>query len=263
MAIDTRVASYLESAIGLLESALSSDTVEIEKYRHRMLLIALGAVWEDDPDRQFYFAEVYAILRELLWVESDPIAFIRRLMELNQTHLRKIALNSYLRLGGTGAPPVEWLDEAAKFVNSFAAGFEAVLLERLAAGETFSEGDFENRAMLYPKEGYKMAVLDGQNWFMRERGANSWRRVLHPELSKTGPCPLCVEDSLVVHPIDEPFRVLHPNEVCSKQELFLQYFTNLETPSVEVPVPVVQSDWRKIVEDILGKTRSTIRRRRV
>jgi len=98
---------------------------------------------------------------------------------------------------------------------------------------------------------------------MRERGANAWRRVLHPELSKSGPCPLCIEDSLVVHPITDPFLVLHPNEVCSKQELFIQYFTQEQNPTVEVPVPTVPSDWRKIVEEILGKTRSTIRRRRV
>jgi len=148
MAINTRVASYLEAAIGLLESALSSDTVEIEKYRHRMLLVALGAIWEDDPDRQAYFAEAYAILRELLWDQGDPVAFIQALRNLNEAQLRKITLVAYQRMGGLGEPSTEWLDEASKFVNSFVTGFLVALLERLEAGENFSEGDFERRTMI-------------------------------------------------------------------------------------------------------------------
>ena len=66
---------------------------------------------------------------------------------------------------------------------------------------------------------------------MIERGATGWRRVLHPELSATGPCDICIADSKLIHPITVEFWD-HVWGCCSAQAA---YFYK-EYGVVEIPI---------------------------
>ncbi len=223
----------------------------------------LKAALIDEPMREKLYAEVYAAFREMMLASDRAAAinaFIAKLREIDERQLTTIAQQAYTASGGIGEIPIEWAGLAAQFVNSFASGFEQALLGALAQGEPLDK--FLYRAMLYPQEGYKMAVINGQSYAMRERGARHWRRVLHPELTQGGPCELCVADSLILHAIEEPFIVLHPNEACSKQDLWIQYFTG-GIPSIEVPIPASPSGFDEYAKALgkLGKAQT--RRKRV
>ena len=223
----------------------------------------LKAALFDEPVREQLFSEVYAAFREMMLAsehEAAISAFIQKLREIDERQLTLIAQQAYTASGGMGELPLEWASLSAQFVNSFASGFEQALLGALAQGESLEK--FLYRAMLYPQEGYKMAVINGQSYAMRERGARHWRRVLHPELTSSGPCELCVADSLIIHAIEEPFIVLHPNEACSKQELWLQYFVG-GVPSIEVPVPASASGFDEFVKGLGKMGKSITRRKRV
>jgi len=219
---------------------------------------------DDEADRKAWFAEIYAALRELLWERGDPAAFIAALKMHNASFTRLIGRASYEASGGAfgtvnGAALDEWLDQSSAWINAFADGF----LEDLNATDEHQTARIAWRAMLYPQEGYKMAVLNGQMFAFQQQGASHWRRVLHPEKSASGPCPLCVADSQIVHASTEPFIVMHPNEMCGAQALYLQYFVGA-IPSIEMPVPSHRNEIAAMVEEGLKTpVNGRLRRRRL
>ena len=171
---------------------------------------------ETEEKKRAYLILLLAAFHEL--AATDPDGFIERLKSINASQLAEFSDLGYRRAKGMqGAVPEPWASAASNFVNSFADRF----------GEDLKSGggsmDYARRAAKYGEEGYRTAVLQGVQAAMAERHATHWRRVLHPELSKSGPCPLCVEDSQIVHAIDEPFLALHPNEVCSMEPLTLEF----------------------------------------
>jgi len=218
---------------------------------------AVKASWEDDERRKEYFQAVEELLPSLL-KGGKADEFIGNLKATNSFYLDEITRKAYVEAGGVGTLPSEWKELAANFVNAFADNF----LSDLNSGESYSPDKLTWRTKLYPQEGYKMAVLNGQSYAMREKGASHWRRVLHYEATATGPCPLCKADAQVIHSIEEPFAVMHPNENCSQQELYLQYFAG-SIPSIEMPVPSFQDEMNKVVEETLGSTKGRSRRRRI
>lgn len=219
---------------------------------------SVRAAWEDDALRKEYFDNIQSLLADFR-NGQPPEEFIRNLKASNERYLEEITRKAYIEAGGVGDVPDDWKELSANFINSYADGF----LADLKAGTAEADSDRVTwRTMLYPQEGYKMAVLNGQGYAMREQGASHWRRVLHPEKSAAGSCPMCVADSHVMHSIDEPFQVLHPNENCGRQELYLQYFVG-SIPSIEMPVPSFRDELAGDVEEILGQSKTRTRRRRV
>jgi hypothetical protein len=205
----------------------------------------LRAQWEEDEDRKKYILAVLAILQDDLFSLQDAEAFIANLKSLNLEWLSRIYLRAYQETGGVGQPAYEEVQFSSRFVNSFADRFLDRLLEAIQKGEDLKQ--FERRALLYPLEGYKMAVINGQMRAMVERGARYWQRILHPERSKSGPCELCVADSQIIHPHTEPFVVLHPNEKCERQDLGIVFYTEGGLPTIEVPVPQFsESEWEEL-----------------
>jgi len=96
---------------------------------------------------------------------------------------------------------------------------------------------------------------------MRERGARAWKRVLHPELSETGPCTACIADSANIHPITVGFFEFHPHGVCSAQSIY--FYTAEEGMPIEVPIPkryVLPEVIRKLLERLGRLGKSIVRR---
>lgn len=137
--------------------------------------------------------------------------------------MRKFAEAGYIRAKGVHLPiDSNILDKAIKTQIGYANRFE-------------SSGDELNpvRVGMYAREAEHIAQVVGMQQAMKERGAKLWRRVLHPELSKTGPCPQCAADANLVHPIDMPFFEFHPNGVCSAQSMAFE----TETGAIDMPIP--------------------------
>lgn len=180
-------------------------------------------------------------------MESDPDRFIARLKELNQSELVEFARMGYrLSRGMLEDVPEPYKSYTYNFVNSFADAFGA---DMKAGGGRM---DYRRRTMLYGDEGYRSAFLNGVQAAMAERGATHWRRMLHPELSVSGPCYLCRTDSEVLHKIGEPFQSLHPHEVCSMSPLRVR-FTGPGglAEEVEMGVPGVT---RNAFDDVLDES---------
>ena len=143
-------------------------------------------------------------------------------------------------------------DRAAKFINDFADKFKIDM-------EASPDSDLRWRALMYPAEGHRLGYVLGQQAAMREHGARAWRRILHPELSQSGPCVLCIADSAIVHPIEEDFVLLHPGDVCSVAETIAYYPVPPEEagekPEVEFPVPGRPTipDIIQMLKDSLGR----------
>ncbi len=90
-----------------------------------------------------------------------------------------------------------------------------------------------SRALLYAGAVHYAYTL-GVQQAMATHGATHWQRILHPELSITGPCAECQADSMVLHAMDEMFMSLHPGDVCTSQAV--QYhWSNGATHEVRLP----------------------------
>ena len=172
---------------------------------------------DDELERR---KKIYLALILLAFHDSldDPDRFIRRLKTLNTVRLRDFALFGYLAAHGMLPDvPLPYRDAASVFVNSFAEQFREDLRRQVGTM------DYERRALMYGETGYRLAFVQGIQAAMRERGATHWRRILHPESSKSGPCPLCIADAELTHPLEEPFLALHVGEVCTMSPITLQF----------------------------------------
>lgn len=179
--------------------------------------------------------------------------FITKLKLANAFWMGRFANTGYVAAGGIGTADLGAADNAVKFINSFADKFG----EALAAGEE----SLRWRALMYPREGHRLAYVLGQQAAMQERGARAWKRQLHPELSKEGPCDACIADSAIIHPIEDDFELLHPGDVCSVHEVIAYFPEPPEmvapgtTPVAQMPVPELptQQGVIQMLKDSLGK----------
>lgn len=172
-----------------------------------------------------------------LMTDGNVDAFVRDLKAINARWIKRFAQQGYQDAGGT-LNAKQAAESATRFINSYADGFGDYL-----RSDGFSPDRGRWRAFLYPNEGHKLGFILGQQHAMRERGARAWRRRLHPELSETGPCAACIEDSHKIHSMDEEFIALHVNEMCDVVTTLIYYPVGPEglTPELrpiqEMPVP--------------------------
>ncbi len=167
--------------------------------------------------------------------------FIAALLMANTRFMGEAYLKGYLASGGVDGVNADRLESVVVWNNDFAENFRKDLLA--VAGTDKDLADFESRAMLYPQEGWKRAYLSGVFQAKKESGVTGWRRILHPDRSSSGPCQFCIDDSLVIHSIDEEFFD-HVRGACSV-EVFLTFYRGasslmpMRVPTVDSPVPVV------------------------
>jgi len=207
--------------------------------------------------------DAWAFAVNALWSSylenGDVDKFASELRKANLYHAQKFAEAGLKAAGGTSQKAADSAaDRAAAFVNSYVEGFAQALRDG-----NVSEAMGRYRTFLYANAGHALAYTLGQQEAMKERGAHAWRRILHPELSKTGPCEACINDSMLTHSIDEDFQLLHVGDVCSVQEVY--YFatepgetTPESTPLAQLPVPEQFPKVKQMIEDALENLRLKI-----
>lgn len=172
-----------------------------------------------------YVEEVYNAFDSMSNVDD----FIDELKAINQRNMMEFARAGYRSVGGAFEVDEAWVNQSVAFVNSFADGFG----DRLKAAS--DPQSLAWNVYLYPQEGRHLAYMYGIQQAMKEKGARGWKRILHPELSDTGPCELCIADSRIIHPIEEGFFEPHPNGVCSVQGV--AFYTSPTEIPIEIPIP--------------------------
>lgn len=166
-----------------------------------------------ETKKKAYLLLLLSLLRE----ESDPDKFVAKLKEANTRNLKQFAALGYKAAGGMDSMPLDYEMTASNFINSFADQFGADLKSGV-------KGHFspEERTTMYAENGYMMAFLHGVQAAMTEKKATSWRRILDFSGGNV-PCLLCVEDSRIVHPMSEPFIIMHPNERCTTENINVSF----------------------------------------
>jgi len=162
------------------------------------------------------------------------------------------ALKGYTEAGGAHLPiDTDLLSQAAKKQLDFATRYN-----------TSGDELMPVRSAMYAREAAHVGFVAGQQTAMRERGAKRWRRILHAELSKTGPCPECTADAELTHPIDEVFWEPHPGGYCGVQGVSYQMEGH---EPIELPVPgeANPSSWEKAVKGLFERIQHVVRRIRL
>jgi hypothetical protein len=193
-------------------------------------------------DRQPREPRMEALLLASAWGDSIPgkveqmvagdlsvTDFIAWMQGENEALVRQAYLSGYESAGGVLSLDADYLQQAIQY-NLFYLNRYA---EDLSAAE--DRGKLAWRAVLYEETAQRVGFMYGVFQSMSEKGMTGWRRVLHPEKSRTGPCAACVADSRLIHAIDEPFFD-HPYGVCSAQAVAFYRATSSEIPVV-FPVP--------------------------
>lgn len=222
-----------------------------------------GKVEFDAQDASFdaYLNKVYDLFDPLVKNPSHKLvdAFIDGMKEINVSEIIGFAVDGYAVGGGAFEVDPDWIRGATNFVNSFADNFRTDLYGDVDTGRNVDDRRW--RVYLYPQEGRHLGYMWGLQQAMRERGARGWKRVLHPELSETGPCIACIADSMNIHPITVGFFEPHPSGVCSAMSI--AYYTAEEGMPIEVPIPkkyVLPEMIRKLLERLGRLGKSIVRR---
>ena len=160
-------------------------------------------------------------------------AFIATLMLTNRTQMTDAYRRGYFDAGGRQEPMPDRIEATVAWNNDYARNFEKDMLAAVEAGEDL--GQFEDRAGMYSPQGFKKAFMAGVFQSKRyEQGYTGWRRMLHPELSKSGPCSWCIADSQIIHPIEEEFTD-HPLGVCTVSAFLSFYRGGASSYPMRVP----------------------------
>jgi len=222
-----------------------------------------GQMEFDAQDAGFdgYVNKVYDLFDPLVENPSKELvdAFIDGMKEVNASEIIRFAVDGYAVGGGAFEVDPDWIRGATNFVNSFADSFRTDLYGDVDAGRNLDDRRW--RVYLYPQEGRHLGYMWGLQQAMREHGARAWKRVLHPELSETGPCMACITDSMNIHPITVGFWEPHPSGVCSAMSI--AYYTAEEGMPIEVPIPkkyVLPGMIRKLLERLGRLGKSIVRR---
>jgi len=168
-------------------------------------------------------------------------AFIAGLLLANAMHIRDAYRRGYAEAGGIADADVARMTAAVLWNDEYARKFERDLLQAISEGKDLA--GFERRANLYVPGGWRRGYMAGVFQAKREQEITVWRRVLHPEASVSGPCELCIEDSKVIHSINEEFFD-HPEGVCTA--VYVVFYRGgasqfpFRLPPLPYPVPIVE-----------------------
>lgn len=158
--------------------------------------------------------------------DVEPYIFIEWMIAL----MEGIGTNAYM-LGLFNGEVGLRLQTSRLFNRPYLQG----LLEDLQTVPISEYYKFDSRIEMYQQEGFKHGYMWGNQDAMQNLGYIGWRRILHPELSQSGPCQDCVADSFIIHKITEDWFD-HPHGVCSIQSvLFYHNNPNVQTRLLEVP----------------------------
>ena len=156
-------------------------------------------------------------------VNPTRLEFFRELRNGIRQQLLDSALKGYADSGGVHLPlDTSLLNKVRDDQLGYATRFNT-------SGDTIAD---PVRLGMYARQSARLGYITGQMQAMKERGAKYWRRVIHPELSKTGSCPICIADSKLVHPMDFMFTD-HPNGQCSVEALAY----SIGGDEIEMPIP--------------------------
>jgi len=165
--------------------------------------------------------------------------FAAKLESMLRAQMGAAYVEGYHQQGGVGEPDLDWLmnsPQGIAFQIEHLRKFKNDLLGALKEPEKI--GAMKRRAEMYAGA-LVYAYIMGTQAAARSMGATHWRRVLHPELSKSGPCDQCIADSQVLHTIDEPFESFHPSEYCTVQSVSYSWASGNVAPlNVRVPSSV-------------------------
>jgi hypothetical protein len=218
-------------------------------------VVDVDARFEGEPLFDELVNIIYGSFDAMLGGEATVEQFISGLAKNVESYVGKFGAMGYAETGGQFTVDPNWMQRCVDFLNSFTGG----LAEAIEASA--DPASLYWRIYLWPQQIRNLGYMYGVQWAMREYGARGWRRVLHPELSETGPCQICLNDSVIMHSIDEPFWD-HPNGVCSMFTIAF-YADDQALPFAEVPIPkkvTLPDKIREIVEG-LGKIGKAIIRR--
>ena len=157
-------------------------------------------------------------------------AFIAALQMANVGFMKSAYDEGYRSVGGGGEPDPMRKEAVILWNNTYADNFEQDLRDAVGTDKDFTK--FRSRAESYSREGWRRAYMGGVWQGQRELGATGWQRVLHPELSQSGPCPDCISDAGTIHSIDEEFYD-HNHGVCS-----VRFITFYRGPTSTMPVRI-------------------------
>jgi hypothetical protein len=170
-------------------------------------------------------------------------AFAADLERTLRAQMGAVYSDGYHRQGGLDEPDLTLLNGAITFQAEHLRGFKSDMLAAL--GEPEKLGAMQHRASLYAGALVTAFVLGSQAG-AKSIGSSHWQRVLHPELSQSGPCEQCLADSAIVHPIDDPFVEYHPNECCSMQSIRFHFAGETKAVPLTVMIPPVAVPGKKI-----------------
>lgn len=143
-------------------------------------------------------------------------AFIATLMLTNRTQMTDAYRRGYRDAGGRQEPMLDRIEAAVAWNNDYARNFEQDMISAIERGEDL--GQFEDRAGMYSPQGFRKGWFGGIWQARGEQGYTGWKRILHPEASREGPCEFCIADSQVTHAMAEEWYD-HHSGVCSIQYL--------------------------------------------
>jgi len=111
--------------------------------------------------------------------------------------------------------------------------FRNDLHNKIIGKEQFTGAD-RNRAGMYAVAGWRTAYMAGVFEAKFEQGFSGWQRIPNWNGSNEGPCPDCIADSAVIHPITEQFWD-HPNGVCNAKTVL---FSRVGDSGIPLPFRV-------------------------
>lgn len=163
--------------------------------------------------------------------ELAPVDFGTWLESSLTNDLYQAFQDGWMQAGGLGEPDYQAFANSPQGLNFHLAHARQFALD---VGGSSTPVLLRPRALSYAGAANTAFVL-GTQQAMASHGARNWQRVLHPELSMSGPCAECEADAQVVHGIEEPFTEFHPHGVCSAQSVLFGFNQNTRARSIPVP----------------------------
>lgn len=188
----------------------------------------------------FQYDTEWGSLIPIMWaklVDEEITAeeFISWMAEQNLTYAPQAYGQGYLDAGGN----MEMDQERLRMAVNFNAQYLTKLEEDIQASDDLTK--LEWRPPEYNRNGRRIPYMYGVFQAMKEHGAKGWRRILHPERSKAGPCQWCINDSQIVHSIEEEFTD-HPHGVCDVDTDVAFYRDTVVEIPIVFPVPRRRED---------------------